>query len=344
MYDVTIVGGGHNGLVASAYLAMQGLKVAVFERRDIVGGASVTEELWPSIKVSTGAYVLSLLRPKIIRDLQLEKFGLEVITKDPGLFVPFGNGKSLTLWNDPQKTAKEIEKFSKKDSLVYGRWLKFWDPFYQLVDLLMLSPPPSAEDLESLVPLLKVPGVDLSELMISLRSIVQDASSLLDEFFESQEIKAALVEDAVVGTMASPSMPGTAYVLAHHVLGEANGIKGSWGYVKGGMGGVTQAMKRAAEHLGVEIFTGAQVDKILVKGDRVQGIQLSNGKIVKSRVVISNADPKTTFLKLLRGVELDEIFIRRVKSLKSKGVSFKIVGYTEELPDFGNGKSLGPNM
>ncbi|BBL46645.1 phytoene desaturase family protein [Metallosphaera sedula] len=342
MYDVAIVGGGHNGLVTASYLAMNGLKVAVFERRDIVGGASVTEELWPGVKVSTGAYVLSLLRPRIIRDLRLEQFGLEVITKDPGLFVPFGNGRSLYIWSDLKKTQKEIEKFSRKDALAYEKWLKFWDPFYELADLLMLSPPPSWDDLDSLLSLAKVQGLNLSELAFPLRSVVQDASSLLNEFFESEEVKAALVEDAVVGTMASPSTPGTAYVLAHHVLGEVNGVKGAWGYVKGGMGGVTQALRRSAEHLGVEIFTGAEVDSILVKGGKVEGVKLTNGKTVYSRIVVSNADPKTTFLRLLRDAELDEDFLRRIRSLKSRGVSFKIVGYTEELPNFGNGTTLGP--
>ncbi|BCS92789.1 phytoene desaturase family protein [Metallosphaera javensis (ex Sakai et al. 2022)] len=342
MYDVAIVGGGHNGLVAASYLAMNGLKVAVFERRNIVGGASVTEELWPGVKVSTGAYVLSLLRPRIVRDLNLERFGLEVITKDPGLFVPFGKGKSLYIWNDLKRTQREIEKFSKRDAVAYEKWLKFWDPLYELTDFLMLSPPPSWEDLDGLISLVRGQSLDLSSLAFSLRSIVQDASSLLDEFFESDEVKAALVEDAVVGTMASPSTPGTAYVLAHHVLGEVNGVKGSWGYVKGGMGGVTQALRRSAEHLGVDIFTGAEVDSILVRGGKAEGVMLSSGKVIHSKVVVSNADPKTTFLKLLRDAELEEDFLRKVKSLKSRGVSFKIVGFTEELPDFGNGSTLGP--
>ncbi|QKR00528.1 NAD(P)/FAD-dependent oxidoreductase [Metallosphaera tengchongensis] len=342
MLDVAVVGGGHNGLVAASYLAMKGLKVAVFERREIVGGACVSEELWPGVKVSTGAYVLSLLRPRIVEDLRLREHGLEVMTKDPGLFVPFGNGKSLYMWNSTKKTVKEIEKFSKNDAKNYERWLKFWDPFYQLADLLMLSPPPSPQDLEKLTSLLSVPGLQLKEFLESLRSIVQDASSLLNEFFESDEVKSALVEDAVVGTMASPSTPGTAYVLAHHVLGEVNGIKGAWGYVKGGMGGVTQALKSSAESLGVEIYTGAAVDEILVKNGRVEGIKLANGKIINAKIVLSNADPKTTFLKLLRNADLDSEFLRKVATLKSRGVSFKIVGYLEELPDFGNGKSLSP--
>jgi Phytoene dehydrogenase and related proteins len=342
MYDVIIVGGGHNGLVTANYLAREGLKVAVFERREIVGGASVTEELWPGIKVSTGAYVLSLLRPKIIEDLQLKKFGLKVYTKDPGLFVPFENGKKLYIWSDIKKTQKEIEKFSKNDAKNYEKWVKFWDPLYDLADLLMLSPPVNLSNIDELLSLLKSVKIDEGTALSIARTFVTDGKSLLSEFFESDEVISALIEDAVVGTYASPSMPGTAYVLAHHVIGEVNGIKGAWGYVEGGMGGVTQALKKAAESVGVDIFESSPVDEILVDKGEVKGVKLSSGKVIESKIVVSNADPKTTFLKLLKNAEVDDELIRRIRSLKTTGVSFKIVGYSEELPDFGNGKSLSP--
>ncbi len=341
MYDVLIIGGGHNGLVTASYLAREGLKVAIFERREILGGMSVTEELWPGIRVNTGAYVLSLLRPKIIQDLQLYKFGLEVYTKDPGLFVPFENGKKLYIWTDTKKTQKEIEKFSKKDAVNYEKWINFWEPFYQMADFFFLNEPVKFEDAEELVKMFKG-MVNEEQALNLLRTFVQDGKSLLDEFFESDEVKSALIEDAVVGTFASPSMPGTAYVLAHHVLGEVNGIKGAWGYVKGGMGGVIEALKRAALNYNVEIFTNAEVDEIVTEKGKVKGIKLKNGKVIEGKIVVSNADPKTTFLKLLRNSELDEDFLRRVSSLKSTGVSFKMVGYLEELPDFGNGKNLQP--
>jgi phytoene dehydrogenase-like protein len=342
MYDVIIVGGGHNGLVTANYLAREGLKVAVFERREIVGGASVTEELWPGIKVSTGAYVLSLLRPKIIEDLQLKKFGLKVYTKDPGLFVPFENGKKLYIWSDIKKTQKEIEKFSKNDAKNYEKWVKFWDPLYDLADLLMLSPPVNLSNIDELLSLLKSVKIDEDTALSIARTFVTDGKSLLSEFFESDEVISALIEDAVVGTYASPSMPGTAYVLAHHVIGEVNGIKGAWGYVEGGMGGVTQALKKAAESVGVDIFESSPVDEILVDKGEVKGVKLSSGKVIESKIVVSNADPKTTFLKLLKNAEVDDELIRRIRYLKTTGVSFKIVGYSEELPDFGNGKSLSP--
>ncbi|MEM3291623.1 MAG: NAD(P)/FAD-dependent oxidoreductase [Saccharolobus sp.] len=339
MTDVAIIGGGHNGLVTAAYLAKAGLKVAVFERREIVGGASVTEELWPGIKVSTGAYVLSLLRPKIINDLRLRDFGLKVYLKDPGLFIPFENGKKLYIWSSLEKTKKEIEKFSAKDAKNYEKWVKFWDLLADFADFFMLNPPPTLNDFENILSLFK--GNDENALML-LRTFVQDARSLLDEYFESDEVKSALAEDSVVGTFASPSTPGTAYVLAHHVIGEVNGVKGAWGYVEGGMGGVTQALKKSAEYFGAQVYTNTEVDEILVKNGRVEGIKLKSGKIINARIVVSNADPKTTFLRLLRNAELDEEFIRKVRSLKNTGVSFKIVGYLEELPDFGNGKALSP--
>ncbi|ARM75106.1 phytoene desaturase family protein [Acidianus manzaensis] len=341
-YDAIIVGGGHNGLVTANYLAMNGLKVAVFERRQIVGGASVTEELWPGIKVSTGAYVLSLFRPKIIEDLKLKKYGLKVYTKDPGLFLPLENGKKLYIWSDIEKTQKEIEKFSKNDAKAYEKWVKFWDPLYELADFLMLTPPISLNELDNLTKIIKTANIDEDVALSIARTFVTDGKSLLDEFFESDEVKSALIEDAVVGTFASPSMPGTAYVMAHHVIGEVNGIKGAWGYVEGGMGGVTQALKKSAEALGVDIYESSPVDEIIVKNNKVKGIKLSNGKEIDAKVVVSNADPKTTFLKLLRNAEIDDRIIKGVKLLKTLGVSFKIVGYSTELPDFGNGKSLQP--
>jgi phytoene dehydrogenase-like protein len=341
MIDVAIVGGGHNGLVTAAYLAKAGLKVAVFERREIVGGASVTEELWPGIKVSTGAYVLSLLRPKIINELRLKEFGLKVYLKDPALFVPFENGKKLYIWTSLEKTVKEISKFSQNDAKNYEKWVKFWDKFSELADLFMLNPPPSLSEAEDILKIIKG-NIDEELGLAFLRTFVQDAKSLLNEYFETEEVKSALVEDAVVGTFASPSTPGTAYVMAHHVIGEVNGVKGAWGYVEGGMGGVTQALRKAAEYFGAEIHTNAEVDEILVKNDKVEGIKLKNGKIIKSKIVVSNADPKTTFLKLLKNTEIEEDFIKKIKALKNTGVSFKIVGYLDELPDFGNGKMLSP--
>ncbi|AGE70871.1 phytoene desaturase family protein [Sulfolobus acidocaldarius] len=342
MYDVVIIGGGHNGLVTASYLAKYGLKVAVFERRNIIGGAAATEELWPGIRVSTGSYVLSLLRKKIIKDLELERYGLKVYLKDPGLFVPFENGKSITIWLSLKRTMKEIEKFSKKDSINYEKFVKLLDNMSEIIDLVMLSPPPEITEIEELLKLVKSFNINENDALTLARMFFQDGKSFLDEFFESEELKAALIEDAVVGTFASPSTPGTAYVLLHHNIGEVNGIKGAWGYVEGGMGAISKAIAKYAIDHGVEIYMNSQVDKILVKDGVATGIELKDGKIINSKIVVSNADPKTTFLKLLRDAELDEDFLRKIKALKSTGVSFKINGYTEELPDYGSGKDFKP--
>lgn len=342
IYDVIVIGGGHNGLVTASYLAKEGLKVAVFERRSLVGGAAVTEELWPGIKVSTASYVFSLFRKKIIEDLELYNYGLKVYLKDPGLFVPFGKNKSITIWTSVKKTQKEIEKYSKKDAIAYEKFVKILEIFSDIADILIMNRPIKTSEAEDILKLLKGLNVDENTALTIARMFFQDGKSFLDEFFESEEIKVALIEDAVVGTYASPSTPGTAYVLLHHNIGEVNGVKGAWGYVEGGMGEVSNALRRFAEAHGVDIFTNAEVDEILTKNGEVKGIKLKDGKIVESKVVVSNADPKTTFLKLLRNAELDEQFVKKVKALKTAGVSFKVNGYIEELPDFGMGKSLRP--
>ncbi|QIW25308.1 NAD(P)/FAD-dependent oxidoreductase [Sulfolobus sp. S-194] len=342
MYDVIIVGGGHNGLVTASYLAKEGLKVAVFERRNVIGGAAVTEELWPGIKVSTASYVFSLFRKKIIDDLRLYDFGLKVYLKDPSLFVPFGKNKSITIWTSTKKTIKEIEKFSKKDAQSYEKLVKILEIFSEIADFLILNKPINFSEAEELFKLFKGLNVDENTALTIARMFFQDGKSFLDEFFESEEVKSALIEDSVVGTYASPSTPGTAYVLLHHNFGEVNGVKGAWGYVEGGMGNVSNALRRVAEYYGAEIFLNSEVDEIIVKNGESKGIKLKNGKTIESKIVVSNADPKTTFLKLLRNAELDEEFIKKVKALKTIGVSFKINGYIEELPDFGNGTSLRP--
>ncbi len=342
MYDVIIVGGGHNGLVAASYLAKAGLRVAVFERRHIVGGACVTEELWPGVRVSTGAYVLSLLREKIIEDLRLKDFGLKVYTKDPGVFVPFGGGKHLSIWTHTAKTQREIERFSKNDADAYAKWVAFWDKFGEVADKLMLTPPPNLDDAEDVLELVGSLELDKDLALDFARVFLTDAKTLVEEYFESEEVRAAFVGDGVVGTFAGPSTPGTAYVLAHHVVGSVNGVKGAWGYVEGGMGGVTQALARCAGALGVEIHTGTPVDEVVERGGKVVGVRLQDGRLVEARCVVSNADPKTTFLRLLRNANVDSHVRRKVAALKSTGVSFKMVGYLEELPDYGMGKRLGP--
>lgn len=314
----------------------------MFERRPMVGGACVTEELWPGVRLPTGAYVLSLLRPEIIRDLDLEGHGLRVALKEPSLYVKFSQGRDLFIWNDIRKTVKEISKYSKRDAEAYVRWARFWNEFSQIAGPLMLTPPPSVDEADDLLSFIKGMEVDEQRALEFLQVFFQDARTMLDSYFESEEVKAALVEDSVVGTNAPPSASGTAYVLAHHAIGSVNGVQGAWGYPVGGMGSVTQALRRCAEEAGAEVYTGHEVTRITVRHGAACGVELGDGHTVEARAVVSNADPKTTFLRLLPGDALEEAFKAKVRSLRSTGVSYKLVGYTNELPDYGYGVRAGP--
>jgi len=350
MYDAIIIGAGHNGLVCASYLARQGLKVAVFERREIVGGMCVTEEIWPGYKLSTGAYVISLFKRKFINDLNLEKFGFKAFIKDPMIFIPFKDKRYFYLWSSVEKTKREIEKFSKRDAEAYEKYDRFFSIFSDIIEILMMNPPFRLDEIDAIIDFLKNSYPILKEYVKEFgldeiqRVFFTDAKTLLDEYFESDEIKAALIEDAIIGSMLGPSTPGSAYLMAHHEIGEVNGVKRAWGYVEGGMGGLTQALKKAAESLGVEIFTSKPVKKILIKNNKAIGVELEDGKRVEAKIVVSNADPKTTFLKLIEPELIPKDIRRRIELLKTKGIAFKIVGIMDELPDYvGLGKTLGPH-
>lgn len=337
-FDVIVIGGGHNGLVAAAYLAKAGLRTLVLERREILGGASTSEELWPGFQVSTGAYVVSLLSNRVVSDLELKSFGFEVAIKEPQLFVPFPDGRHIFIWSDHRKTLDEIEKFSKRDAVAYEKWVEGWSLFSSIAEELMLRPPPDISELVKLIKMskwakkLRLRPEDIASEILYLT--LCDAKKLLDEYFESEEVKATLVEDAVVGTFAGPRTSGTAYVLAHHVMGELNGMKGAWGYVKGGMGKLVDALAKSCRKAGVEIITSSEAKRILIKDGVAFGVELKDGKMIESKVILSNADPKTTFLKLIEEDHLDQDFKRKVRALKSEGVSMKLVGILRELPDY----------
>ncbi|MDA4129982.1 MAG: NAD(P)/FAD-dependent oxidoreductase, partial [Thaumarchaeota archaeon] len=286
-YDVIVVGAGHNGLVTAGYLAREGFKVGVFEKRGIVGGAAITEEVWKGFKVSRLSYAYSLFDPQIVKDLKLEQHGLKVVSTDPDLFVPFPDGKHIFIWEDAKKTADGFAKFSQKDATAYPKYLEFWKGVSELLGPLMLSPPPPIQDFVSVF--------ESPESLSGLKVLMfGSVSELLDEYFESEYVKAAICPRGLIGTVVGPKSPGSAYVLGHHVIGGSTGETGVWGYLKGGMGALSDAIARSATEFGAEIVTKAGVKQILVKDSQVNGILLSNGTKINAKYVISNADPKQT--------------------------------------------------
>ena len=326
-YDAVVIGGGHNGLVTAAYLARDGLKVAVFEKRPIVGGAAITEEVWEGYKISRLSYAYSLFDPQIVKDLRLQEHGLKVVSTDPDLFVPFPDGKYIFIWENAQKTADGFAKFSQKDAKRYLDYLEFWKGVSELLGPLMLSPPPTLEDFVSVF---QSPEA-LNGLKVLMFSSV---SELLDEYFESEYVKAAICPRGLIGTMVGPKSPGSAYVLGHHVIGGSSGETGIWGYLKGGMGALSDAIAASAKEFGADILTNKSVSRITVRDGTATGVELSDGSKVKAKFVVSNADPKQTFLKLVGFENLDKNFAKDVERIKDEGCVVKVNAALSELPDY----------
>jgi phytoene dehydrogenase-like protein len=349
-HDAVIVGGGHNGLVTAAYLARAGWDVLVLERRPLVGGASVTEQLFPGYRVSSAAYLVSLLQDKIVRDLDLPRFGYRVLPKDPAYFSPLVDGRHFFMWRDLRKTCDEIAKFSRRDAERYPAYEDALERVARFIEPLLLETPPNLpprrlRDWTALARLgaraVRLPRRDLVALT---RMMTASAAALLDEWFESEELKVALVTDGVIGANAGPMTPGTAYVLLHHQMGGVGGVRGLWGFVKGGMGAVSEAIAASARAAGAEIRTNAPVGRILVRDGRAYGVALENGDEIRARSVISNADPKRTFLSLVGREALPPAFAEEVDRFKCEGTSFKLNLALGELPSYAAlpGTELGP--
>jgi phytoene dehydrogenase-like protein len=327
LWDAVIVGGGHNGLTTAAYLARTGAKVLVLERRHEVGGACVTEETWPGFRINTYAYAAGLLRPEIVRELNLGHYGLRTILFDPQMFQPFSDGRALKLWTDTERTTKEIERFSGRDALAYPKYLAFWERIVEILEPVLLAPPAPLDQL-----LKVVPGEEGERLLRDL--ILRSARDVLDDWFESDELKGTLAINAVIGTFLGPSTPGSAYVLAHHSLGNLDGHREVWGFAAGGMGSITQALRRAAEDAGAVIAKGVSAKQVLVHDGRAVGVETTIGEHLRSRVVASSVDARQTFLHLTPADALPAEFRERVRKIRYRGAQVKFNAALDALPEF----------
>lgn len=341
-YDCVVIGAGHNGLVAAAYLARAGKRVLVLERRHVLGGCTSTEELWPGFRASPAAYVISLFLPKIIRELDLGSHGLEILRRDPSSFTPLEDGRYLLLGHDEAANRRQIAQFSARDAENYPRYEAFLERISNVVAPLFESPAP------------RLPFVwaDLArwwqyarafyQLGDELRGFVElltaPATRILDRFFESEPLRATLATDAIIGAMAAPSTPGTGYVLLHHVMGQAGGKRGIWGYVRGGMGGLAGALEKACLARGVEIRRESPVARICIRHGRAMGVVLADGREIDATAVASSLDAHVTFLKLVGAEQLPPDFAEMVRRIDYSSASAKVNLALDGLPNFNTGE------
>jgi phytoene dehydrogenase-like protein len=341
-YDAVIVGGGHNGLVCAAYLAKAGLKVVVLERRAIAGGAAVTEEFHPGFRNSVAAYTVSLLNPKVIRDLDLGAHGLKIVERKVSNFLPLPDGRYLKTGGG--KTASEVAKFSHKDAAKLDTYDAQLNVVADVLRELVLQTPPNVVDGNPLsaIPELIRAGALANRLrklgLEGQRSLLDlftnSAGGYLDGWFESDPIKAVYGFDGIVGNYASPYTPGSAYVLLHHCFGEVNGKKGIWGHATGGMGAITQAMAKSAVASGAEIRLSSPVKEILIEKGTAVGAVTEDGKVFRGRAVVSNLNPKLLYLKLMEPNVLPPDFRHRMENWRNGSGTFRMNVALSELPDF----------
>lgn len=339
-YDAIIIGGGHNGLVTAFYLARAGRKVLVLERREMVGGCAVTEELWPGYRVSSASYLVSLLQQKIVDEMDLPRHGYQVDPKDPAFFSPFPDGKYFFTWQDGEKTLAEVAKFSQRDAARMPVFEEQLERLAKLVEsLLLVCPPPFppkgvGEIIEYLKLAGRLRGLSAKDMTALVKIFTMSAADYLDEWFESPHVKVTLATDGVIGANGGPRSPGTAYILLHHCMGGVGGKRGLWGFVRGGMGAVSEAMASAARAAGVEIRCGATVHRILVKENRATGVVLKNGDEFEAGQVASNLDPPRTFQRLLDASVLPAEFVESIRNYRCEGTSAKINLAVKALPNF----------
>ncbi|HVX36210.1 MAG TPA: NAD(P)/FAD-dependent oxidoreductase [Hyphomicrobium sp.] len=349
-FDVAIIGAGHNGLTAAAYLARAGLSVIVVERNSVVGGAAITEEFAPGFSNSVASYTVSLLNPGVIADLDLYRHGLEIIERPAANFWPVDDKRSLLVPYDPAARRDAFAVFSAKDAArleAYDNELN--RAVVVLRDLITRTPPNAGGGIVELIKAGKVGrrilNLSTADQRLLLELFTASAADFLDRRFENETVKAAFAFDGIVGSYAAPSTPGTAYVLLHHCFGEVNGKIGRWGHAKGGMGAITQAMARSAESRGAIIRTSAPVERVLIENERATGIVLKSGEVIKARGVAANAGPKLLFRDLVAKTDVDSETRQQFLAIKTGSGSFRMNVALAELPDFicRPGKEIRPH-
>ncbi|HEV3469816.1 MAG TPA: NAD(P)/FAD-dependent oxidoreductase [Pyrinomonadaceae bacterium] len=338
-YDCIVIGGGHNGLVNAAYLARAGRKVLVLERRHVLGGAAVTEEVFPGFKFSVASYVVSLLRPEIIRELDLPRHGLEILPLD-GTFTPMPNGDYLWRVNDHAKTRREIARHSKLDAEAYDEYGKAMVEMGRFVKpILSMTPPdPTSLSPKGLLDLLflgrRFRRLSTEDKYNQVQLMTMSAVDFLDRWFETDVLKATMSASGIIGTFLGVRSPGTAYVLLHHYMGEIDGAFRSWGLARGGTGAISNAIADAAREAGAEIRTESPIAKIVVKDGRARGVVLEDGDELEAAVVSSSVDPRLTFMKMVGEEHLPGEFVEDIRRYKFRGSSGKVNLALDGLPDF----------
>jgi len=341
-YDAVLVGGGHNGLVCAAYLAARGLSVCILERRDVVGGAAVTEAFHPGYRNSTASYTVSLLDPGVIRDLRLAEHGLRIVERPFANFLPLPGPDYLKVGGGLAVTQQQVARFSARDAERLPAYFAMLDGVADVLRGVLHVTPPNVRqgrrDLGTFLEFMRLSRrfrtLDLAARRDVVDLFTKSAGEILDRWFESDGIKAAFGFDAVVGNFQSPYSPGSAYVLLHHVFGEVNGRRGQWGHARGGMGAITQAMARECAARGVVIRTGTAVDQVVVKRGRATGVALASGEVVSAKRVIANVNPRLLFERLVAPEHLDADFRARIAAYRCGSGTLRMNVALAELPDF----------
>jgi phytoene dehydrogenase-like protein len=335
-YDAVVIGGGHNGLVCAAYLAKAGKSVLVLERRHILGGATVTEEIFPGFKFSVCSYVVSLMRPRIISELDLPRYGFELLPLD-GTLTPLPSGDYLMRWHDAAETRKELARFSHTDAEAYERFGKLMYHLAMAVRPMLSATPPdpaslSLGNLSALADIGKTFGTSAPYLYDLAKLMTMSSADFVEEWFETEPLRATLASSGIIGTFLGPRSPGSAYVMLHHYMGEIDGQFRAWGLPRGGMGGVTESIAGAARAAGAEIRTEAPIERVLIEKGRACGVVLEGGEEVRASVVVSSVDPKRTFLGLVGRDRLDADFVQQIERYKIRGSSGKVNLALDALP------------